>query len=210
MTISVSGGGATATPGGPAAPGPGCAVASAFRSLKARPRGRGVRFAFTPRTAGDTTVDIFRAATPTRVIARERVARFVRPRSFTWRAKGAPNGLYWARLKAGADVRRIVLRRAHRRFSVHEGFVARRRCGLIRAFALNRPAFSRGKPLRLRYAVAPGATAKIKVLRHGKVLRRVTGRRVRARGLPRGQLRIRLSARRGAVSRTATLTARRL
>ena len=200
-----------------------CATVSAFRSLRVTPRGAGLRFSFARRRPGAVVVDVFRAATTRRVTAIKRVKRFRgRTRSFTWRGGGVASGTYFTRvaLRSGGrrtDVRRAAFERRGGAFATRRAFARRDGCGAIRAFKLERPVFGGpSRPLSLSFRLARRGRAVVDVLRGRKVVKRVSRRmrtgqrtyrlRVSARGLKRGEYRIRLRA----GSAKATLGARRL
>jgi hypothetical protein len=207
-----------------------CATASAFRSARVTPRGGGMRFAFARSRAGDVVVDVFRASTARRVTEIERVARFDgRERSFDWPARGAglPDGVYFARVALVApdgrrlDVRRHAFERRDGAFHALPAFARRDTCGAIRAFKLESPVFGgRTRPLRLSFRLARDSRAVVDLLRGGRVVKRVSSRgrqglrtyrlRVGARGLPRGEYRVRLRALRGGGTSRAVLAAKRL
>ena len=222
-TGGTGGGGGTAgqggTPGGPGA----CATASGFRSLRVTPRGAGLRFAFTRSRPGDVTVDVFRAATARRVTELRRVARFAgRTRSFTWGGGKVGAGTYFTRvaLRSGGrriDVRRAAFSRRGGAFAKRARFARRDGCGAIRSFKLERPVFGgRTRPLSVSFRLGATRRAVVDVLRGGKLVKRVSNRRrtalrtyrlrISARGLARGEYRIRLRA----GTAKATLGARRL
>lgn len=204
------------SPGGPAGvPGGGsqgaCKVSTGLRSTAVRRSGRGVRFAFTRRGAGRVTVEVFRVSQSGRVVAATRVARFTdRPASFTWSGRGrrVGDGIYLVRYVArGAETRRFALRRSRGRFSVRPAFQRADACGAIRTFKLERPAFGGRtlRPLGISYRLNRPARVTVTLLRGTRAVRRLraaqdgAGRTVRlrlpARGLRRGDYRVRLSVR---------------
>jgi hypothetical protein len=216
-------GGAAAASGGvkrgPAA----CATASGFKSLRVRPRGSGLRFSFARSRPGDVVAEVFRAAAGGRVTEVKRVARFSgKRRSFTWDGADAADGTYFTRvaLRSGGrrvDVRRTAFERRRGVFARRAAFARRDGCGPIRAFKLERPVFGgRTRPLEVSFRLARTQRAVIGVLRGKKVVKTVSTRtrkggrtyrlRISARGLARGEYRIRLRAGKA----TATLGARRL
>ena len=140
-------------------------------------------------------------------------------RTRLWKGRGVRDGIYVVRVRLHGETRRFALRRSHGRF--HRRPAIERRpsgCATIRSFALDRAAF--GRVLPLRYRVRRAAGARVAILRGKRVLRRGAARKVRAgrtyrlklRGarLPRGDLRVRLTVRRGARTTTSTLIARHL
>ena len=226
-------------PGGPVAvpistrPGPGsgtgkaCVVNTRLRGVKATPRGRGVRFAFTRRGAGPVTVDVFRVSNGRRVLGERRVARFTgRKSAFTWsgRGAGAAPGDFVVRYTArSTDTRRIALRRVGGRFAPRPAFVLRDGCGALRTFKLERPVFggSTRRTLGISYRVSRSARVTVTVTRAGRTVRRFAARsarsgrtyRLRLSGAStrRGDHRVTVTVRptSGAAS-TARLTAARL
>ena len=68
---------APAAPAAPATPAA-CASTAGFRSVSARPRGRGLRVAFARRVAAPVNVDVFQQSRGRRVIDNLLVARFTR------------------------------------------------------------------------------------------------------------------------------------
>jgi hypothetical protein len=206
----------------------GCAARAGFKSAKARPRGRRVRFAFSRRVPGRATVEVFQASVGRRIVGNRRIARFTgRRRSFTWSGRRARNGLLFARFRVRVargvtDVRRVTLRRSHGRFHLGRSFYRRRSCGLLTEFKLGSPAFggARNRPARVAFRLASPARVTVRVLRGRKVVRTFKARRrtahrtfrlrVGSRRLVRGAYRVRISARRGGRTVTATLSARRL
>ncbi len=209
VRVTVTGGGGPAGGAPPPASTTGaetCATASAFRSLRVKPRGRGLRFAFSRAAGGRVAVDVFRAATARRVGKLRRVARFRnRSRSFTWKGRGVRAGTYYTRVRLRGDVRRHAFARRSGRFRARPAFARRDGCGPIRAFKLERPVFGGpARPLRVSFRLAAPGRARVDVLRGGKVVRRVSNRRrqglrtyrlrIAARGLERGTYRVRLRA----------------
>jgi hypothetical protein len=210
--------------GGVAGAGAACATAAAFRSLKVTPRGSGLHFAFARRRSGSVIAEVFRTASGGRVTALRRVARFRgRARSFSWDGGDVADGTYFTRVALRSpsgrrlDVRRAAFERRDGGFAKRAAFARRDGCGAIRAFKLERPVFGgRTRALGLSFRIANKSRAVVEVLRGRKVVKRVSSRvrkglrtyrlRVSARGLARGEYRIRLRA----AGATATLGARRL
>ena len=211
--------GVTANIGGVAAR---CGVRAEFRSVSVRPRGRrGLRVAFSRATAGRTRVDVFRQSAGRIVLGNRRVARFSARRSFTWAGRRGGDGIYLVRVRAGKDERRFVLSRRDGRFRLRPTS-ERRRCGLLRAFKLERPVFGgrRNRPLGITFRVDREARVFAEVLRGRRVVRRfpptmrragVTHRlRLASEGIGRGDVRVRLTVTAGSSRVVATLTSRRL
>lgn len=199
-----------------------CGGRSAFRSVAVRPRGRrGLRVAFSRATAGRTRVDVFRQSAGRTVLGNRRVARFSARRSFTWSGRRGGDGIYLVRVRGGADVRRFVLSRRSGRFRLRPAS-ERRRCGLLRAFKLERPVFGgrRNRALGITFRVDREARVFAEVLRGRRVVRRfvpatrragVTHRlRLPSEGIGRGDVRVRLTVTAGSRRVVATLTSRRL
>ncbi len=228
-----AGGGGGPGPAAAAAPAPGggsptaCAVNTRLRSIRATRRGRGLRFGFVRRGAGRVTVDLFRVSEGRRILGNRRVARFAgRPSAFTWSGRGRRlgDGVYFARFRAaGAETRRIALRRRAGRFSRRPDFETRNGCAAIRAFKLERPVFGgrTNRALGISYRLNRAARVTVTVTRGGRTVRRFrttsdrAGRtyrlRLAAERLRRGDHQVRLSVRpAGAAAASARLTAARL
>ena len=134
-------------------------------------------------------------------------------------ARAARDGFYVVRVRLRGETRRFALRRSHGKLRRRPAIERRPSgCATIRSFALDRAAF--GRVLPLRYRLRRAATVRVTVLRGKRVLRRGAARKVRAgrtyrlklraARLPRGDLRLRLTVRRGARTTTSTLIARHL
>ena len=210
---------------------PPCTVRSGFRSVKAVPRGKALRFSFKRRVARRAKIDVFRESAGRRIVFR-RVAYFrgLR-RGVTWRPRGPRigDGSYFARFSMGLprgkiDIRRVALRRVNGRWQVRPPFYRRQGCGLLIAFKLQRGVFGgrRNKSLGVAFVTNRRARVFIQVRRNGQVVRRypeIDHRadelkphrlRVSAKGLPRGDYQIRIQAVRPGETVTDVLTARRL
>jgi hypothetical protein len=214
-----------------AAPAPkACASAAILRGVKASPAGRGVRFAFSKSVAQKVAVDVFQVSAGRRVIGERRVARFRgKSKSFTWKAKGAKPGFYFARytikLPSGQrDVRRRVLQLKGGRFTARPDFYRRDTCGLLRSYKLERAAFGgRSKtPLRAAFRLTRSGTVRLQVLRGKQVVRTLVKskrfaagktfrKRLGVKGLRKGDYRVRITVKRaGRKTAKSTLTARKL
>ncbi|HEX8084926.1 MAG TPA: hypothetical protein VF529_11610 [Solirubrobacteraceae bacterium] len=220
----------------PPPPSPGCTVFRAFRSAGARPVRRGsrlrLRFAgtspFTARGADRVDVDVFRASRRRRVVGPLLVARFRdRARSFVWDGKAnrprrrVTDGYYFVRYRAQGDVRRLALRRRGGRWSRRPAFHRARSCRVLRLYKLSRPVFGgrTRRSLGIAYRLTEPGAVSVAVLRGKRVVKRFRARRVEAgrlvrlrlsaKGLRRGDHRVRLRVR-GGPRLTATLVARRL
>jgi hypothetical protein len=201
-----------------------CAVTSAFRAVRVRPRGRrGLRVAFSSRRRGARVrVDVFRLSTGRSVLGNRRVARFSRSRSFTWSGARGGDGTYLVRVRSGGDVRRFVLVRRRGRFRVRPVSERRASCGLLRSFKLERPVFGgrSNRALGITFRVGTEARVFVEVLRGRRVVRRfrptsrrpgVTHRlRLASEGLRRSDHRIRLTVTAGGRRVVASLVSRRL
>jgi hypothetical protein len=232
MDFPVPGGSISSASGLPAGAGS-CFVG--LRGVGVKPKGRGARIAFTRRAGTKRVrVDVFQDAHGRTVPKRGvRVAHFSRTEGFTWNGRATikgrhvRDGILFVRLKAparhGLDIRRFVLRRSGARLHRRPPHARHPRCsGLIRYFALTRPAFGGRAGRTLRAVVQPGRRARVSftLRRRGKVVRRYAARTVRAgtivrrtvkpKGLRRGDIRITTTVRAGKTKRTATRTTRRL
>jgi len=221
----------------PATPAPArsCTDSAGLSSVSAAPaEGGGVRIAFKRLRDLPVRVDIFRVSAAGQVVRERLVARFAkRHRTFTW--SGAANrgsyrvgdGFYFVRftmLRGGrpVDVRRAVLQRSNGRFTERPGHYRRDTCGLLTRFKLERPVFggARKAPLAATYRLSGPARVAVTIRRAGRIVRRLgfakrgAGRTyavtLPARGLPRGDYRVRIEAIAGKRRAVATLTARRL
>lgn len=209
-----------------------CAASTdAFRTVRARPRGRGVDLSFSRRVARPVRIDVFQVAAGRTVLRERLVARF-RDRTGTVRWNGRSqrgrravrDGLLFARFRltderGRTDERRVTLRRAGGRYAVRPDFYRRGSCGSLTAFKLERPAFA-ARSLGVSYRLARAGTVAIEVRRAGRVVQRfgaatraarTTHRlRVNGAGLRRGLYEIRLSYRSDQGSLVAALYAQRL
>ena len=205
-----------------------CTASEGFRSVSAKPAGRGLRLAYDRRKQLPVTVDVFQVSKARRVVQEHRVARFADiETSYLWNPRSLPDGTYFVRfsmLSGGerVDVQRVVLRRSGGRFRPAPLHHRRASCGLLRQFKLERPVFggTRRTPLRIAYRLSSPARVGVTVRRAGRVVRRFRtleqseGRtyrlRLPARGLERGVYSVRLVARSGTQRVVATLRSRRL
>jgi hypothetical protein len=170
------------------------AVTQSFRSVAARPQGRGVRFTFTRRVNRPVRIDVFQTAVGRRVIGQRLVARFDRRTgATTWsgRRQGtrpAPrDGVFFARLtirdqRGRTDTRRIALVRRDGRFALRRDFYRRTSCATLTSFKLERPAFGgvRNRPLGISFRLARAGRVTVEVRRGGRVVRRFPARTRRA------------------------------
>jgi hypothetical protein len=126
------------------------------------------------------------------------------------------------RFTLGDDTRRVALRRSGGRFTRLADYHRRASCDLLPSFKLSRPVFggTGARPLGISYRVARRAQVFVNVMRGSRIVqsfpaRTVAGGRtarltLRARGLRRGDYRVRLVARDAASTLTSTLVSRRL
>jgi hypothetical protein len=180
------------------------------------PAGRGLKLSF----ARGATVDVFRESQGRRVLRERRVAHFTRAR--TWKGKGAGDGYYLVRFRAGRDFKRIVLRRSHGRWARRPDFYGRLGCSTLRSFKLLRPVFGGTTHRALGISVQLNAPARVQVTvkRGSRVVKRYpavqqpAGRTLRrtlsSRGLAVGDYRVTIDVRRGRERIVETLTSRRL
>jgi len=200
------------------------------RALRAR---RGVRFSVAPRR-GTFRVDVFESARGRSVVRTQRlVARFRgRRAAFTWNGRGQGgrrirDGYLIARVVStrpagGSDVKRFALRRVNGRYSVRSAYDRTSQCGLLRVFRASRPAFGgrTERPLDIAYRVDQRASVSIAMVRGKRVIRRFTPRtrdanrtykqRLTALRVPRGDIRVVVTAKAGKRAVTTSITARRL
>jgi hypothetical protein len=200
-----------------------CAASTeAFRTVRARPRRRGVELSFSRRVARPARIDVFQVSQGRRIVKERLVARFAN-RTSTVRWSGTSrrtvtDGLYFARFAIGKDERRITLRRAKGRFSVRPDFYRRGSCGSLTAFKLERPAFTRS--IGVAYRLARAGDVTIELRRGGRVVGRVKAgaraarstHRARFTGsrVPRGLYEIRLVYKSDQGSLSSSLYAQRL
>ena len=195
----------------PPAPGPiACQASAGFRSVSARPRGRGVRLSFRRRAATPVSVDVFQQSRGRRILGERLVARFRnQTKAFTWngRSRGrrrVSDGFFFARFstrgaRVPVDVRRVTLERRGGRFVVRRPFHRRASCGLLRLFKLTRPVFGgrRRRTLGITFSVDAPARVTVTVRRGRRVVRRYRARTVAGRRLVRLALRAATARRRG-------------
>jgi hypothetical protein len=213
-----------------AASAPACASAAGFRSVRAAPRNRGLRFDVDRWQGRPWTVEVFRQSAGRRVLRERRVARFRgRIQPFSWSPRRLGGGHYFARftmrLDRGRDVRRIALRRRGGRFRLAPDFHQRFDCGTFRALKLSSSVLggSTRAPLGIAVRLAQPADRLTIVARIGKrVIKRwqvrrpqpgfTFRRRLRASAVPKGRtVRVAVSVTHGSRrTRGQILTARRL
>ena len=230
--------GATATAAQPAAPGTpaapaACASTAGFRSVGAAPRGRGLRISLDRRVNSPVSVDVFQQSRGRRVVDNRLVARFRdRTSGFTWTGRSLPgralnNGQYFVRFRmpTGAgrgDVRRITVARSGGLFRARPPFYGRNSCGLVTSYKLSSSVFggAQGRRLGIAFRVSVPVRATVTVRRGARVIRRFAARdyaaarthrlSLAAGGLPLGDYRVTLEARRGTTVARQALVARRL
>ena len=221
--------------GGGGAPGPvACAAGRGFRSATAARKGRGVRLTFARRARSPVRVDVFQQSHGRRVFKKRLVRSFrSRSRSFTWNGRGKggkrlSDGIYFARyqMRFGStgerDFRRVVLARTSGRWTKRRPFYRAGSCGLLRSYKLLRPVFggTRNRSLSIAYRLARRGRVTVDVFRGSKRVRRYATRTrrahhtfrnpLKARGLRRGDYRVRVTVRSGRAKVTSVLVSRRL
>ena len=222
----------------PAKPGvTGCAATSGFESVSASGTGRGVRLGFERRISAPVAVDVFRVSVGRSVIRERLVARFTnRSSSLTWnglanrgdgKRKRVGDGYYFVRYRIRgqgdtSDVRRLVLRRTRGKFTRRPDFYRRASCDLVKTYKLERPVFGGASngALGISYRVTAPARLEVVVSKGSRTIKRFAARsvaanrtfrlRVLARGLSRGDYRVRLTATSGKTKVVSTLVSRRL
>jgi len=194
-----------------------CTGDAGFRSVSAKPRGKGVRLGFTRRRQGAVKIEVFQVSQGRRIVKERRVARFSKPAR--WKGRG-PAGYYFVRFTmAGRDVRRIVLRKQGGRFHKVARHYRRGDCQLLRSFKLERPVFGgrQRTPLRVAFRLTRAAQVRLEVVHGRRVVAlyeapRPAGRTTRLAFRPpaRGVYRVRITVGSGSERVRSTLTARRL
>ena len=193
-----------------------------------------MRLEFSKRVSQRVNVDVFQVTVGRKVIGERLVARFRgKNRSFTWngrsKRKRVQPGYFFARYviklpNGTSDVRRKVFRLKGGRFTARPDFYRRESCALLRSYKLERATFggSTKRPLRAAFRLTRASTVRIQVLRGTKVVKTLVKSRrfaanrthratLTARGLRRGDYKVRITVRRtGAKSTTSTLTTRKL
>jgi hypothetical protein len=208
-----------------------------FRSVGARPSGKGLELDFARRISAPVTVDVLAQTTKSgRSIASKanRVARFTnRVGGFAWNGKATvkgakvADGIYVLRYtiakRAGkSEVRHVTLERKKGKWRKLRDFERRPGCDAVAGFTLYRPVFG-GKSkrsLRIGYRLASAGTTTIVVKRGKKTVKRFKAtkasakktyvQRVGLKGLKRGDYTVTLTLVRGKAKTTARLVARRL
>ena len=226
------GGGQGSEPDKPAA----CQSRAGLGRTTARGTGRdgGVTFSFRRLVDAPVTVDVFQQSRGRRIVGERRVRRFTGKRSgFTWngrdsRGRKVPDGFYFARFRIKSpggrvDTARVTLGRSNGRFGPRRAFYRRDSCSALSKFKLSRPVFGGRDTRNLAIAYRLNGAARVQVTvtnRRARVIKRFAAKGVAAgrtqritlpaRGLARGDYRIKLSATRGGRTTTSTLTANRL
>ena len=210
------------------------AVTEAFRSVRVRPAGRGLRLSFTRRVDRPVTIDVFQVSTGRRVLGQRLVARFRDRRTgVRWRGGRQPgrvrvrDGYLFARFsipgeRGRFDRRRVALVRRNGRFRLRPEFYRRTSCATLTSFKLARPVFGgrANRALAIAFRLARPGRVTVEVRRGGRIVRRfrtaqrrqrITHRlRLSARGLRRGTYEVRLVYKTAQTSQAASLYARRL
>ena len=212
-----------------------CSARTGIVSAGARGTGRrgGVRFDFRRRAQQPVTVDVFRQSRGRRIVGERLVRRFSnRTKGFTWngrdrKGRRVGNGFYFARFQMktsrAIDTVRVTLGRSAGRFGPRRSFYRRDSCGTVGKFKLSRPVFggTRTRPLGIAFRLNQAARVQVTVTnRRERTVRRYSARNLAAgrtqrlslpaRGLARGDYRVKLSITRGGRTTTQTLTAHRL
>jgi hypothetical protein len=185
-----------------------------------KPTPKGVRIELA--ASAPATVSIFRQSSGRRITGERLVARFSkRTKAFTFN-KAVADGYYFVRFTNGKDTRRVTLRRSGGRFKRVGDFYRRASCDLVPSYKLTRPVFGGtvDRNLGISYRTARSAQVTVTVLRGSTIVKRFPLNRVAAnrtvrlslpaRGLARGDYKVRLVARAGSETVTSTLVSRRL
>jgi hypothetical protein len=143
-----------------------------------------VRISFDRRGTNPVKVEVFQKSVGRKVVGR-RVAVFRnRKAAFTWRARKARNGYYQIRYTTTApngskDVRHLGVRRRKGQFRAIGPCDQRASCELVKYFRLRSPVFGGvdRRPLPVVFRLKDAATVSVVVLRRGKVVQRIAGRR---------------------------------
>ena len=213
-------------PAPPAPPAPTCAEGRGFESTSLR-TGRRLTLGF-DRAPGASSVeiDVFRLSTGRRVLGEQRVARFRGLERSATLAGRLRDGYYIVRYRTrtpgGVVTRRLALRRRNGRWIRRPAFERPTSCGLIRTFKLERPVFGgrSRRSLGIAYRLGRAARAVVTVSRNGRVVRRFRAQnaaadrtyrlRLSARGLRRGDYRVRVDVRRAGRRTVVAAVSRRL
>ncbi|CAA9506373.1 MAG: hypothetical protein AVDCRST_MAG30-2221 [uncultured Solirubrobacteraceae bacterium] len=213
-----------------------CQSARGVAGARARGTGRdgGVRFDLRSTSGRPVTVDVFRQSKGRRITGEKLVRRFEGKTSgFTWNGRDragrkVSNGFYFARLRTKLpngrlDTVRLTLGRTDGRFGPRRAFFKRDSCTTLAKFKLSRPVFGGRKTRALGIAYRLNQAARVEVTvtnRFGRTVRRFSARDLAAgrtqrltlpaRGLKRGDYRVKLSVTREGRSKTTTLTSTRL
>ncbi|MCW2968374.1 MAG: hypothetical protein JWM71_2146 [Solirubrobacteraceae bacterium] len=179
-----------------ASAGTACAAAIAQRMVKAKPVSARRRVRLTlPKVKRGQKIDIFQVSTGRKIYRERLIARFRRKGSFTWGGKAnhghrkVTDGFYFARVEGAGGVgpnhavSRVVLQRAHGKFSVRPDFYLRGSCGVLSYAKYERPVFggARRFPLRFSYRLSHKAKVSVAVYR-GKKLVHSFGTHTRSSG----------------------------
>ncbi len=214
-----------------------CAESSGFKTVSAAGTGRSVRLSFGRRISSPVAVDVFRVSVGRQVIRERLVARFGgRASSFTWNGVGnrgvekgrrVGDGYYFVRYRISgegdaSDVRRLVVRRARGKFIRRPDYYRRAQCDLLKTYKLERPVFGgRARDrLGISYRVTDKARVEIEVFRGARTVKffavrsadpnRTYRLRIGARGLRRGDYRVRITATKGRTKVVSSLVSRLL
>jgi PKD repeat protein len=207
-----------------------CTSNLGFRSVSAKPRGRGLRFAWSQLASGPVRVELIQQARGNRVVKNRTVRRFRgATRGFAWNGRGTKlsSGYYAARFilaRPGrrAAVRMVGLRYSGGRFRSISAYQRREGCGTLRSFFLSRPVFGgrSGSPLGQVFRLLRPGRVSISVTR-GKAVVRTYSPQDRLAGitykvllgsatLKRGDYRVRIRVERAGETTSSVLVSRRL
>ena len=211
-------------PGGDGAGGGGlgsCARGAGFRSAGVTPSGPGLKFASQPASGQSVTGEVFQISKGRKALRRpKRVARFNVKAGSVVRKGKFTNGIYEARLKAGADVRRFAFERRGKKFRKRKAVAMTDSCGALSSFSLSAPAFGGRTALKIGYRLGERASVAVAVYRGRKAVKRFkaatgdAGRTVSLKLAPkrlrRGEYRVVLTLERGGKKTNHTLYTRKV
>jgi hypothetical protein len=209
-----------------------CASASAFKSVRARAAGSGLKFSPKLWTQGPFSVEVFQQSSGRTVLSDKLVAKFPRKtKAFTWNGRSKrgrlKDGYYYARFTGNLDegtrdVRLVALRRSHGRFTAAPAFAQKTGCGVFTDYRLSSAVFGGAKnaTLSVSYKLAHDVSGvQVSVYRGQKLVKRFAAPgdsaqtvtlTVPADAVPRGTVVTVRAAITDGSGRGATLTAKRL
>ena len=188
---------------------PACASASGFDAVRARPRGKRVRFSFSRRSANGVKVEVMQKSRGRRIVGK-RIAVFKnKKKAFTWSGKRAKDGYLQVRFTTKApngknDVRHVGLRRVKGKFRQIGAFDRRESCALVNYFRVRSPVFG-GKarrPLAVAFRLSQQASVSFVVRRGDRVVKRIKAKSYNAGGRRTMTVRLGRKAKRGLYSVT--------